>query len=396
MPSAQFAASVAANVAYWRRFTEQCEPWDRSPLDNERTNLFRAAEFGIGLSMTWRETAELILALRDYFDQGIYWIEWIPVLEGVICSCSVPDLALKCRLLGLVGFLYKTNRQLDLASQRLREAEAIADHLLDIRLLARCHIELSRLHIALRNHHEAECYARRALVEYQQLGGDPRMVGSCYVNIGLAAQALGDMDQAETNMRRAVRLFSTVDDPVNLARTLHNLGVILDACGKSEEALESYLEAVSLLAPTASELDKSVVLLSLGTLYFGQDRLDLAEATYLRANSPFLRQSNHNYQQALAANNLGNVYLAQGRLDQAACWLTAAIRLWRATGARLMLANTLGDMAEVQVHQAQSAAALLLYGEAITICQAYPDDVWARQMLAKFASARARLQERSI
>jgi tetratricopeptide (TPR) repeat protein len=391
MPSAQFIDSVAANVAFWSlRATNQAGPGQSLPHEDRR-NLFRAAEFGIGLSATWRETAELLLSLRDVIDQGVYWIEWIPVLEGLIARCEEPDQALKCRLLSLVGFLYQISRQLDLSLERLLEAEAIAGSLLDVRLLARCHIELSRLHIVLRNHQRVDYNARKALAEYQQLGRDPRMVGSCYMNIGLAAQSQGKMDEAEFNMRQAVSLFSTVHDPVNLARALHDLGIILDAVGQSHEALEVYLRAESLLAPTGSELDKTLVLLSLGTLYFRQDRLDLAEASYLKANSPFLRHSNHHYQRALAANNLGNVYLAQGRLDEAECWLAAAIRLWHTACAGLMLANTLGDMAEVKINLGQPAAAVPLFDEAIIITEAYPDDAWARDMHGKFVAARAAL-----
>lgn len=391
MPSAQFVDSVIANLSFWRLQTARQRAGDQPLLFNDRRNLYRAAEFGIGLPAVWRETAELLLSLRDLIDQGVFWIEWIPVLEGVIACCQPSDSELRCRLLNLVGFLYRSDRQLDLSLERLLEAEAIANGLQDVQLLARCHIELSRLHVALRNHQQVEVNARRALSEYEALGGDPRMVGSCYVNIGLAAQAQGRVDDGERNMRRAVSLFSTVNDPVNLARALHNLGIFLDATGKSEEALEVYLQAESLLAPTGSELDKTLVLLSLGTLYFRQGRLDLAEATYLRANSPFLRQSNHSYQRALAANNLGNVYLAQGRLDKAECWLAAAIRLWHTACAGLMLANTLGDMAEVKINLGQPAAAVPLFDEAIIITEAYPDDAWARDMHDKFVAARAAL-----
>ena len=392
MPSAQFTSSVAVNVAFWRRLTEHGSREDRRRLEDERHNLFKAAEFGIGLSSTWRETAELLLELRDLFDHGIYWTEWIPVLEGVIARCSDTDLALKCRLLNLVGFQYRTGRELELASKRLLDAERIAVKLQDKRLLARSHIELSRLLLAQRNHEEAQITALKALAEYEALGSDPRMIGSCYMNIGLSAHARGQLEKAEENLRESVRLFSTANDPVNLARACLDLAIILDASGKSEEALTTYQQAESLLAQTGSELDKTMVQLSLGTLYFRQDRLDLAEAAYLRANSPFLRQSGHQYHQAMAANNLGSVYLVQGHLERAESWLEAAIRLWREAGAGLMLANTLGDMAQVKVTLGQAADATPLYDEAIAISEAYPDDAWGQSMKQQFVEGRAALE----
>jgi tetratricopeptide (TPR) repeat protein len=391
MPSTQFTNSVAANVAFWRRLTDNGSRENRRRLEDDRHNLFKAAEFGIGLSGTWRETAELLLDLRDLFDHGIYWIEWIPVLEGVIARCDAADLVLKCRLLNLVGFQYRTSRELEVASSRLLEAEKIAVNLQEKRLLARSHIELSRLHLAQRDHEEAQITALKALAEYEALGSDPRMIGSCYLNIGLSAHARGQPDKAEENLRESVRLFSTASDPINLARACLDLAIILDASGKSEEALATYQQAESLLAQTGSELDKTMVQLSLGTLYFRQDRLDLAEAAYLQANSLFLRQSGHQYHQAMAANNLGSVYLAQGRLEKAESWLEAAVRLWREAGAGLMLANTLGDMAQVKIAQGHAAIATSLYDEAIAISEAYQNDAWGQSMKQQFVESRAAL-----
>ena len=207
MPSAQFARSVAANVTFWRQHTAERSRAQQNRLYGDRNNLFKAAQFGVGLSDTWRETSELLLALRDLFDHGIYWIEWVPILERVIAKCDAADLALKCRLLNLVRFLYRTSREIEKALICHLEAEQIAVRVGDRTLSARCHLELSRTFLAQRKHEAAECHALEALIQYEALVADPRMVGSCYMNIGLAAHAKGQLEKAEVNLRKSVQLF---------------------------------------------------------------------------------------------------------------------------------------------------------------------------------------------
>jgi tetratricopeptide (TPR) repeat protein len=391
MASARFIDSVDANLAYWHLQSASLSPNCRLMLQYDRLNLLRATEYGIALSAVWRETVEPLLSPRDMFDESTFCTEWIPLLEGAISRCEEPDLVLKCRLLNLVGLLYMTNRELDSALERLLDARAIAVSLQDLGLMARCHIELSRLQVALRNHERAERAATKALAEYQQLGGDPRMVASCHMSIGLSAQALGDLDRAEFNMRQSVAHSLAVDDLVNQARALHDLGIILYARGEHAEALKIHLRALSLLDNAGSELDKVMVHLSLGTLYSSQGELDLAEATCLQANSPFLCQSKHTYHQALVASNLSNVYLARGHLGKAVCWLEAAVRLWRAAGAGLNLANTLGDMAQVRIRLGQKLAALAFLEEAPIITEAFRVDAWARILHDQLVEARASL-----
>jgi tetratricopeptide (TPR) repeat protein len=140
-----------------------------------------------------------------------------------------------------------------------------------------------------------------------------------------------------------------------------------------------------------SKLDKVRVELTLGTLYLNLERLVEAQEAYKRANSPALRRTANTYLMALAANNLGSVYLEMGRLQEAQRTLKDSILLWRRAGGRLMLANTLGSMAETLLAMERPDEALPCLEETIAIAAEFPDDDWGRELLVKYKEMREKL-----
>ena len=85
---------------------------------------------------------------------------------------------------------------------------------------------------------------------------------------------------------------------------------------------------------------------------------------------------------------MGSVYMQQGRLAESEWALTRSIELGRQSGANLMLANSLGSMAETKLAMAQPQEALPFLNEAIAIASRYPDDGWGRQILEQYRTLR--------
>ena len=143
------------------------------------------------------------------------------------------------------------------------------------------------------------------------------------------------------------------------------------------------MKRLQILESTAHELDKVRVELTLGTLFMNLNRLEEAEEAYKRANSPALRRIGDTYLMALQANNLGTVYLAMGRLQDAERAFSDSIALWHRSAGRIMLANTLGNMGETKLAMNRPDEALPYLDQAITIAREFPDDGWAREILAQ-------------
>ncbi|MBK6709645.1 MAG: tetratricopeptide repeat protein [Chloroflexi bacterium] len=93
---------------------------------------------------------------------------------------------------------------------------------------------------------------------------------------------------------------------------------------------------------------------------------------------PHLQQSSYFYHRATVAQCLGNTFLAQNRLADAAPHLEESARLWRQFDDELMLANTLGTIAELYAQQGKADDAIAQFEQALALLAKYPDDAWAK------------------
>jgi tetratricopeptide (TPR) repeat protein len=179
--------------------------------------------------------------------------------------------------------------------------------------------------------------------------------------------------------------------PIELVRSLNNLGNVLSAHQEPAAAIACFAEARSVLAGAPSLFEQAMIDLSLGTLLFNLGRVEEAEAAFRCADSPRLRRSAHLRYRALAANNLGNVLLAQGRLAEAEAYLRGALSLWPPLQAPVMEANALGTLGEVLARQGRPHEALAAYDQALDQLRSRQEVAFARRLTEKFSRLRAEL-----
>jgi tetratricopeptide (TPR) repeat protein len=91
---------------------------------------------------------------------------------------------------------------------------------------------------------------------------------------------------------------------------------------------------------------------------------------------------------AMAAHNLGKVFLARSQYAEAEDWFRSSLSLGRPLDDELVRANTLGALAETFMAQRRVKEACDLYDEALTLLVKYPDDAWARKLRAEFQEQR--------
>ena len=391
MPTSVFQQSIAANLHYWLARIDGIVDPALDELGPEHDNLIRAVQFGLALEPLWTDAADLVLKLHYFVEYGGYWHAWIPMIEEALAKCGEREVGLETRLLDQLGQLYRHERNWQAAEAAHERELLLAEQIACKSLLAQANLNFSQLHWRKREYEQAGGHAATALEYFEQSDATERQMGAVFTMIGLADYGRGDYTAAMPALEKAVAHFRRTDHTVLMARSLINLALAQEGEGDRAQALASYLEARAILADTRYELDKSRVELSLGTLMLNSGKVQEAEDAFSRAYSPYLRHSGLTFFQGLATNNLGNVYLAQGRLAEAEALLRESIDLWRRADGQVQLANTLGTLAETLGAQGRIDEALASYDEALGVLARFPNDNWASYLLQKFDMARSAL-----
>lgn len=149
--------------------------------------------------------------------------------------------------------------------------------------------------------------------------------------------------EAEAALVTAVRLFGE-DLPVERAKSLNALGIVLRADGRQEQALQAFGHAGSLFAEAGLDLEEGAARFNLGLALqeLGEEE-DAAEA--LRQARGLLDPARVPVQAAAAARELGSSLLRRGRPEEAIPLLEEALERFTAAGHQIGIgaaANALG------------------------------------------------------
>lgn len=382
--SPQFVRSTQAAIAYWHRRTQEIDDETIQQLDTERQNLFQALQFGLALPQTWHDTAEVALQAFDLVQRRGYWQEGIAVLEQALAVCPDGQLSLRFHLLSRLGQLQRFSQQLQTAIETHLQALTVAQEVGDPQIMGIAYHNLSEDHLRCRDYTATEKYGQAALTALHNLEGAAYWEALTLGTLGEMARFCGDLAASEAMLSQAVAIKRKLGQPIPLIRILNILAITLQTAGKFNEALHCYEEASRLLAATSYELDKIMIQINLGALYFQLKQWPEAEAALRQVNLTYLRQTNKTYYEAATAQNLGNLLLKQGRPRETTPYLQRAIMLWKTIGEEFEQANSLEILGEALVAQGQITDALPLYEEAIVLLKKFPEDARAQKLLAEF------------
>jgi tetratricopeptide (TPR) repeat protein len=389
----QFAANLAAGLAHWQAQIGELTDADILRLDAQRQNLARIVSYGLKLAPTQQAAAAVILQAFPLIEKRGYWQEWLPLLKSAVAACSPTDIVLKAELLNRLGELYRLTRQLPLAIETHLQAEELIQQTDEDHVRHHIWFNLSTDYVFSREYDLAEQYGQHALDGFRATQAPPKFHASALTPLGLVAWRRGQLERAETLLRQAVTLWREAEQPTERLRTLNNLMGTLRAAKKYEAVQPCYEEALSCFPHLAGEFEKTLIEVSYGGALYDQGRYEEAEIVFQRANSAYLQQSSHIYYRATVAQCLGNTLLKQqGRLDEAESYLEESARIWRDTHDDLMLANTLGTLAELYGLQGKSEEAAVFYEDALALLAQYPDDAWANKLTNEFQQQRLELE----
>jgi tetratricopeptide (TPR) repeat protein len=394
MTSPEFINSVVLGIKYWHQRTRDMDDQVLTEVDSDRQNLFRIVQFGIDLPSAWPMVANVAVQMMPMVSRRMYRGEWMPVLEQLLTQCPADDQHLKIELLIQLGRIQRLERHLEKATITHQAAEVLALELEDEGIQAQVFYSLGRGYYDRHHFEEAEQYCQAALEILSGMEDPDRvLVAWSLITIGSTYSAQSEFIKAGEYLARGVAIGRTLNDPTRLARALVDQSHNFMCSDRLYEAINCLLEAEALLAPTANELDKTVVGINLGSIYYRQGLWRQAEETFRQAYSIYLRQSGNLHYQAFLTSNLGNVLLKLERLSEAEAYMRQSVNLWRQMDDDLNLANAVGSLGEILVGQGKMAAAIPLFDEGLILLKKYPNHPIAKGLPELFERERKKAVE---
>jgi tetratricopeptide (TPR) repeat protein len=370
-PTPQFARSLHAALAFWKR---QLETGKINELDGERQNLHRTIEMGLALPETRIGANEAILESFDLVYNMGYWREWLAVLERAIAVCPDEARQLKVDLQIFYGELLRFCGHSNRAVAAHKTALVLAAQLDDPLRTGKAHTRLGQAYQAAGQFDNAEDHCQAALKFLEQAGEAGRpLVANALVTLGQMAWRRGDLVAAKDYLGWAVVIRRQLRDILPLAQALYDLGEVCHSNNELIETLRYYSEAERLLDGSKHKLDLFNVQYNKGVLLFGQQLWPEAEEVFKGIDLDYYRQTGNLLYEARVVTALGNTVLYQARADEAAALLRRAVRLWGELDDKLELANAVGSLGEALAANGEREAAEIQFNEALHLLEQLPE-----------------------
>jgi CHAT domain-containing protein/Tfp pilus assembly protein PilF len=205
-----------------------------------------------------------------------------------------------------------------------------------------------------------------ALVSAARAAGDHHGEAVGLGALGSARHDAGDYQGALALHEQAVRAARLGEAPEVLRSALNRQGVLLDALGRREEAVQSYREALGLLPTGTDDAARAQVLSNLGSsLSSIGEKAAALEA--LEEGLALRRKGASRDVEAQALLQLGRVHRSLGDPERALGFHREALAVSRAAGLRKREADSLNNVGTALAAMGELDAALASYRDALSI-----------------------------
>jgi predicted ATPase/class 3 adenylate cyclase len=215
------------------------------------------------------------------------------------------------------------------AARRFQQALARARELRDVYTAGVALMNLGALAVYSGEAVEAEEPLAAALTLYRQVGATAQSADALYW-LGDAAALREEMELAEARIAEAEDIYARLGHVDGRAWMRSCRGAVLQSVGRYDEAVELLEESLRLYRPDDRGTNPAMTRLNLGEAYFGQGRLDGADAAYCGCLTMLRGQSSPEIPFVVAWTLTAQAQLAavRGRFERAARLLgaRAAIR----------------------------------------------------------------------
>lgn len=386
--SPRFLRQIGNALRYWQGKTAQINDFNLAVLEADRPNLVHVVRYAMLADELAIEAARLVVQSFQLAERRGNQAEWMALIRQLLLVVPAEH-PLHVRLQDHLAMLYRLGGQADeairLHTTALGEAEAIGA---TAEAAIIC-FNLGYDYFDAHKYTQARAFAEEA--HRRRVALSARHHAGLNNLFGLILLRTNENKAAMEEFEKAAHEFEVCGDIAYAARARLNMALCAEALGEYVEALALYDQIDAQLATIDNQLDRQQVIINRGTVWGRMGEWDKALATFLSADFPYLRRLGHKPYLAMLSTNLGFTFMHQHELGIAEEYLREAVALWRGISNSLMLANSLGTLAQVLALQKQPAEARLLLDEALTLLSNYPDDAWARKLARQFAELRDQL-----
>lgn len=394
-----YVALIENALIYWQQYFAQLSEKEWHLFDREQNNLalvlqksqqVKDDDITLLMRTAWKD---ILAYLFRFIEQRGYAAKWLPLLND-LTEKFADQPSEQCRLLNRLGTLHRLNHQLPEAIEIHHHVLKIAQHAEENVEIAQAHLSLGNDYLLNRQYDKAIEYGTIALEQYDNLGLLGRERAATLNLLGIALRRQDSLEQSSRYLEEAATVWRNINLWPELARTLHNLALVLQAQGDIDGAEKSLSEANHVLTKTASQLDRILIYLAEGSIHFQQERYRRAETVFKQIDLTYLKNSGHIYYLAAALNNMGNAAYMRGGHEEAEQMLRQSIEHWRQLAEPLEMANSLGRLGDVLIAQAKSNEGELVFREAITLVEKYDTDGRMDHLKEELKSALRTLEEK--
>ena len=186
-----------------------------------------------------------------------------------------------------------------------------------------------------------------------------------YYLSGSLLQSLGELDDALSCYKHGKSLVPTSNEQY-LSSFLNNIGLIYDARGEYDSALEYYTQALDILEKLGDLKKKASVLNNIGLIYDYRGEYDSALEYYTQALDIDEKLENLNGK-ATRLNNVGLIYKNRGEYDSALEYYTQALDIDEKLGNLNGKATRLNNIGLIYYNRGEYDSALEYYTQALDI-----------------------------
>jgi tetratricopeptide (TPR) repeat protein len=274
------------------------------------------------------------------------------------------------------------------------EAEVVFKHNLERELIVRSTEpgKLARYYLSAAQWLEAKTVQRsdeqlEFLANLYEKGGDARRAARCYLQGGDRARARYAPDEARVLYAKGLAMIADKEAPARMD-ALHNLGDVLEQTGRTDEAMQHFVEMLS-LAWRFDNLAKAGAAYSrLGRGQRRMGRYDSAMEHLRRAHELFER-SRDDRGIASTLDDMGRVHWLRGAYGQALDMHRQALTIRRALGDRRSIALSLANIGRVHHDTGNFKAAINQFREALDLRRDIGDLVGVVQSLCDLGGVHA-------
>lgn len=274
------------------------------------------------------------------------------------------------------------------------EAEVVFKHNLERELVIRSTeaSRLARYYLAAAMWLEAKTVQRsdeqlEFLAVLYERGGDALRAARCYLQGGDRARARYAPDEARALYEKGLQMLGEVDAPARLD-ALHNLGDVLEQSGRTEDAVQYFVEMLQLAWRFDNLAKAGAAYTRLARAHRRFGRYDLAMDHLRRAHQLF-EISRDDRGIASTLDDMGRVNWLRGAFSQALDFHRQALTIRRALGDRRSIALSLANIGRVHHDTGNFKAAIAQFREALDLRRDIGDLVGVVQSLCDLGGVHA-------